>query len=128
MTTNYHTIHLSHHIASHHYQLQFQSKHMTARAKWHVPDSFPNPLVAQAYFHPQANRDPEGFAWSLPVRSRIRDFCSAVLGYTSAQMDASVDPVLKRFAERSYQSRMDSHYRLTYNDDARYYQLLLVSC
>jgi len=106
------------------HQLQFQSKHTTARAKWHVPDSFPNPLVAQAYFSPQATRDPERFAWSLPVRSRIRDFCSSVLGYTDAQMDISIDPVLQRFAERSYQSRMDAHYRLTYDDDTRCRMLL----
>lgn len=34
-------------------------------------------------------------------------------------MDANINPVLKKFAEKSIQTRIDQHY-LTYQDDTRF--------
>lgn len=35
-------------------------------------------------------------------------------------MDANIDPVLKRFAEKSVQTRIDQHFMISYEDDARF--------
>lgn len=96
-----------------------------------MPASFPDPLVARAYLSPQADNSPEKFAWTVPDARSVRSFCSDRLGWTEAQvqcstrltsietlqrvndlflsiilqMDMAIDPVLRRYAERSHQVR-----------------------
>lgn len=67
-------------------QLQFTQKHRSGRSRWSVPDNFPDPLVARAYLHPQAQYSTEPFAFSAPLRGPVRRFCSDRLGWTDAQV------------------------------------------
>jgi len=116
-------------------QIAFTEKHKHGRSRWTVPASFPDPLVARAYLSPQADSSPERFAWTVPDVRSVRSFCSDRLGWTEAQvwwrrpwcgveivlavngvlffiilqMDMAIDPVLRRYAERSHQVR-ETHY------------------
>lgn len=51
-----------------------------------MPGSFPDPLVARAYLHPQADRSPDSFAWTVPDVHSIRAFCRERLGWTEPQV------------------------------------------
>jgi hypothetical protein len=101
-------------------QIEFEKKHKNGRSKWTVPPNFPDETVAKAYFHPQTNRNADPFAYIPPFRSKVRRYVGDVLGWSDALMDAQIDPVLQRFADRSIQMRVDSYYTTTYQDDARF--------
>lgn len=85
-----------------------------------MPPNFPDETVAKAYFYPNTNRNAEPFEYIPPFRSKVRRYVSDVLGWSDALMDAQIDPVLQRFADRSIQMRVDSYYTTTYQDDARF--------
>lgn len=71
---------------SSHRLLHFQMKHRSARAKWTVPESFPDAQVANAYLQPKANYNAEKFDWVVPNIMRVRSYCRDVLGWTEAQV------------------------------------------
>lgn len=84
--------------------MEFTQRHRSGRAKWTVPDSFPEPRIARAYLRPSASYDPQPFSWKQqPDGAALRAFCTDTLGWTAAQAAAAVDPVLKRYAQRSSQ-------------------------
>lgn len=89
--------------------------------KWTLPDIFPDNRVVKAYLQPPANRERLEFEWPLPMRNLIRDFCRLNLGWTDAQMDLQIDPVLSKWASKGQmQTRIDSHFILNYQDDTRF--------
>jgi hypothetical protein len=96
----------------------FDKKHRNGRAKWTLPENFPDSRVVNAYLEPAANHDNEKFLWKYPLKEKVRRFCHNVLGWSEQEMDANVDPVLKKFAEKTIQTRIDQHFR-TYRDDER---------
>lgn len=101
-------------------QVDFEKKHKNGRSKWTVPANFPDETVAKAYFHPNTNRNADPFVYIPPSRSKVRRYVSDVLGWSDALLDAQIDPVLQRFADRSIQMRVDAYYTTTYQDDARF--------
>jgi hypothetical protein len=62
--------------------VKFDAKHKSGRAKWTIPDSFPDPKIAHAYLHPAANRNNEPFSWPPPSKEKIKNFCRNILGWT----------------------------------------------
>lgn len=55
--------------------------------------------------NPKAERNPAPFLWPAPMLHRIRSYCADVLGWTDEQMDSAIDPVIRRYMERSFQVR-----------------------
>ena len=99
--------------------VKFGKKHKGARARWSVKPDFPDERVAEAFLAPQANRDTTAFQWPVPRLDRVRTFCRNMLGWTDAEMDANVDPVISKYTSRGSQTRIDSFF-LTYHDDNRF--------
>ena len=99
--------------------VKFGKKHKGARARWSVKPDFPDERVAEAFLAPQANRDTTAFQWPVPRLDRVRSFCRNMLGWTDAEMDANVDPVISKYTSRGSQTRIDSFF-LTYHDDNRF--------
>ena len=94
---------------------EFVAKHKSARAKWMVPRSFPEKAVADAYLYPSANMDDAEFSWTVPKIHRVRAWVTAKLGWTDAEVDAKITPVIMKFANRNPQTRIDSFF-VTYED------------
>ncbi len=106
-------------------QLAFDKKHKTGRAKWSIPDNFPDTRVANAYRHPMTNQNNEKFLWKLPNLGKIHYYCAMVLGWTDSYMETSVDPVLQKYitaaqTKQLLQTRIDSHFLTSYEDNARF--------
>ncbi len=99
--------------------MAFQQKHQSGRSKWSVPPFFPDEKVAAAYLNPQASRDTDRFLWEVPDLSRIREYCSAHLGWSRSEMDLSIDPVIAKYCARTVQTRIDSHF-LAFQDNSRF--------
>ena len=102
--------------------VHFGKSHRGARARWAVKPNFPDTKVAAAFLKPAANLDSTSFQWTAPKLNRIRTYCQSVLGWTEAEMDLKVDPVITRYASRgkdSSQSRIDSYF-MTYHQDNRF--------
>lgn len=66
--------------------VSFDTKHKSGRAKWTVPESFPDPKVAQAYYHPDTNRSTDPFFWSDPSRDKVSSYCRNILGWSEDQV------------------------------------------
>jgi len=96
----------------------FQKKHKTGRQKWSVPPIFPDEKVSEAYMMPQANRDTTPFDFTVPKLFKVRAFCKDMLGWTEAEMDVKIDPLIHKYAEKNKQTRIDSHF-FTYQDQSR---------
>ncbi len=64
----------------------FDKNHKTGRAKWKVPELFPDSKIAQAYLEPETNRDQAPFKWTFPSKEKVRKFCREVLGWTDAMV------------------------------------------
>ena len=70
--------------------------------------------MADAYFHPSANMDTTEFIWTVPKIHRVRAWVTAKLGWTDAEVDTKITPVILKFADRN-QTRIDSFF-VTYED------------
>ena len=97
---------------------QFGKTHKGARARWSVKPNFPDVLVAEAFLKPKASMDATAFDWSVPKLHRIRAYCRETFGWTDAELDVQVDPVIERYASRNAQSRIDNYF-ISYHDDNR---------
>ncbi len=98
---------------------QFTERHHHGRSKWKVDGTFPDKRVAEAYMKPPANRDVTPFEFNVPMLHRVRGYCHKVLGWSEADMNTQIDPIIRRFAENSRQSRIDSYF-MRYEDDKRF--------
>jgi DNA excision repair protein ERCC-5 len=97
---------------------RFKYSHRTARTTWKVGESFPDPNVAMAYLKPEVDASTDAFSFELPDLDGIRHFCRDRLQWSDLQTDEHVLPVLKSLNERTYQTRVDSHF-VRYEDTDR---------
>jgi hypothetical protein len=97
---------------------KFGKTHKGARARWSVKPNFPDVLVAEAFLKPKASTDATAFDWSVPKLHRIRAYCRETFGWTDAELDVKVDPVIERYASRNAQTRIDNYF-ISYHDDNR---------
>ncbi len=70
--------------------VNFDAKHKSGRAKWIVPESFPDPKVAQAYFYPDTNRNTDPFYWPNPSKEKVYAYCHKILGWSDLQVGCSI--------------------------------------
>ena len=102
--------------------ITFQKKHKSGRSKWLIngnSDKFPDKEVITAYLIPAGKYDTTTFEWTVPKLHRVRDYCLITLGWTDAEMDTRLDPVILKYSQPSTQLRISSYFS-TYEDDTRF--------
>jgi len=87
---------------------------------------FPDSKVSSAYLHPITNQDNEKFLWKYPSQEKVSQYCQHILGWTQHEINAQVTPVLKKFMEKSIQTRIDQHFITTYQDNSRFARLQVI--
>eukprot|EP01031_Cornospumella_fuschlensis_P027510 gene27510-33229_t len=78
--------------------ITFSRKHRSGRAKWQLPNGFPDQRVIQAYLNPVASHDMTAFTHSVPDSVKVKAFCKNVLGYTDDMLARQIDPVLHSYS------------------------------
>lgn len=64
-------------------------------------DTFPDPLIAQAYTAPQIDSSTQRFEWGLPDIDEIKYYMRDKSGWTAEKVDQIILPVVKEMANRA---------------------------
>ncbi|KAJ1980439.1 DNA repair protein rad2 [Dimargaris cristalligena] len=64
--------------------------------KIHLPDTFPDPQVRDAYGHPIVSQDATAFQWGFPDLDALRDYLGPRLRWPQSKVDQVLLPVLRR--------------------------------
>ncbi|OCK73016.1 PIN domain-like protein [Lepidopterella palustris CBS 459.81] len=70
------------------------------QAKLFLPTNFPDPRVADAYLHPDADDDPQAFQWGVPDLGALRSFLSSQIGWSAERTDEVLVPVIRDMNRR----------------------------
>ncbi|KAI8937756.1 hypothetical protein NX059_005456 [Plenodomus lindquistii] len=68
--------------------------------KLFLPPTFPDPRVADAYLHPEVDKDPEPFQWGVPDLAALRAFLQSQIGWTWERTDEVLVPVIRDMNRR----------------------------
>ncbi|CAK9782601.1 unnamed protein product [Cutaneotrichosporon oleaginosum] len=66
----------------------------------HLGAEWPNPLVRDAYFHPQTDESDEPFHWGFPRLSALRTYLHEELSWSISKVDDELTPIVQRIAAR----------------------------
>ncbi|KAF2823585.1 PIN domain-like protein [Ophiobolus disseminans] len=72
----------------------------TQATKLFLPVGFPDQRVAEAYFKPEVDSDPEPFQWGVPDLAALRTFLSSQIGWSWERTDEVLVPVIKDMNRR----------------------------
>ncbi|KAF9189241.1 DNA repair protein rad2 [Haplosporangium sp. Z 767] len=72
--------------------------------KIHLPSSFPDPHVADAYIRPLVDDDPTEFQWGIPDLDGLRDFLRKSLGWDQGEVDRVLLPIIRQMTQAPQQS------------------------
>jgi 5'-3' exonuclease len=75
---------------------RFCWKHRNMKRNWEVPNSFPNPAVADAYWHPDVDKSTSPFSWKSIDVEGLRIFCWDKFGWNLEKFTQVTGPVLKQ--------------------------------
>lgn len=73
----------------------FRKKFKKTAEKLVLPDNFPNPLVKQAYTHPEVDTDATLFEWGQPDVDALRSYLMRQCGWHQEYTDSQLLPVIK---------------------------------
>ncbi|KAI1317364.1 DNA repair protein rad2 [Mortierella claussenii] len=73
--------------------------------KIHVPSSFPDPHVADAYIHPLVDDDPTKFQWGIPDLDGLRDYLRKSLDWDRGEVDRVLLPIIRQMASAQSQTQ-----------------------
>lgn len=73
-------------------------------------ESFPNPVVVEAYMKPSVDSSTESFEWSNPDLDLLRSFASTKMGWTTQKVDDLLCPLLKRLQTKTYQPTLNAFF------------------
>lgn len=93
-----------------HRQEGFIDKHRAVSKNWNVPESFPNPMVINAYVSPQVDNSTESFSWGRPDLEALRRLCFERFGWNKSKSDELLLPVLKEYDRHETQLRLEAFY------------------
>jgi DNA excision repair protein ERCC-5 len=68
--------------------------------KLFLPTGFPDLRVAEAYFKPDVDKDPEQFQWGVPDLAALRTFLSSQIGWSWERTDEVLVPVIRDMNRR----------------------------
>ena len=71
---------------------RFDAKHRSAKLKWEVGASFPDPHVAHAYIRPEVDKSKEPFSWQAPDLDGVRRYCAEMMGWPKETTDQTMRP------------------------------------
>ncbi|KAL1738662.1 hypothetical protein HDZ31DRAFT_69757, partial [Schizophyllum fasciatum] len=66
----------------------------------YIPPDWPDPRVAEAYFHPTVDESEEPFKWGLPDLDGLREFFYGELGWSQGKVDELLLPIISRMGKR----------------------------
>jgi DNA excision repair protein ERCC-5 len=79
------------------FRRRFRRSHAT---KLFLPPGFPDQRVADAYFNPEVDSDPEPFQWGVPDLAALRTFLSSQIGWSWERTDEVLVPVIRDMNRR----------------------------
>ncbi|KAH7300955.1 hypothetical protein KP509_23G005600 [Ceratopteris richardii] len=88
----------------------FMQKHRAVSKNWNFPESFPNPMVINAYKSPQVDTSSEAFTWGRPDLEVLRRLCLEKFGWDRSKSEELLLPVLKEYDRRETQLRLEAFY------------------
>ncbi|KAG0083474.1 DNA repair protein rad2 [Podila epicladia] len=74
--------------------------------KVHLPTTFPDPIVAEAYKSPLVDDDEALFQWGIPDLDGLRDFLRGSLGWGQGEVDNVLLPIIRQMSRESAQIQM----------------------
>ncbi|KAG0320374.1 DNA repair protein rad2 [Podila horticola] len=72
--------------------------------KVHLPTTFPDPVVAEAYKSPLVDDDEAMFQWGIPDLDGLRDFLRGSLGWGQGEVDNVLLPIIRQMSRESVQA------------------------
>ncbi|KAF9170743.1 DNA repair protein rad2 [Mortierella sp. AD011] len=80
--------------------------------KIHMPSTFPDPHVFDAYIRPLVDDDPAKFQWGIPDLDGLRDFLRKSLGWDRGEVDRVLLPIIRQMSntENQMQTTLDGFF------------------
>ncbi|KAF9433736.1 DNA repair protein rad2 [Entomortierella beljakovae] len=80
--------------------------------KIHIPSTFPDPHIGEAYTTPMVDDDPTKFQWGIPDLDGLRDFLRKSLGWDRREVDHALLPIIRQMssAQTQAQSTLDGFF------------------
>ncbi|KAG0318890.1 DNA repair protein rad2 [Dissophora globulifera] len=80
--------------------------------KIHLPSSFPDPHIGEAYIRPLVDDDPTKFQWGIPDLDGLRDFLRRSLDWDRGEVDRVLLPIIRQMssAQLATQTTLDTFF------------------
>ncbi|KAF9089548.1 DNA repair protein rad2 [Mortierella sp. GBA35] len=82
--------------------------------KIHLPSTFPDPHIADAYVRPMVDDDDAKFQWGIPDLDGLRDYLRKSMSWDRGEVDKVLLPIIRQMAaqasQQSTQSTLDSFF------------------
>ncbi|KAF9354599.1 DNA repair protein rad2 [Mortierella sp. AD094] len=80
--------------------------------KIHVPSTFPDPHISDAYIRPMVDDDPAKFQWGIPDLDGLRDFLRKSLGWDRGEVDRVLLPIIRQMSssQNQMQTKLDGFF------------------
>lgn len=92
----------------------FKAKHRSLKKSWEVPANYPSQEVIKAYQTPSVDKSEEKFEWGKPDLDMLRLFCIKTFHWSRDSSDKILVPMMKSWAKRDAQRRIDSFFEATH--------------
>jgi 5'-3' exonuclease len=92
----------------------FKAKHRSLKKSWEVPANYPSQEVIKAYQTPSVDKSEEKFEWGKPDLDMLRLFCIKTFHWSRDSSDQILVPMMKSWAKRDAQRRIDSFFEATH--------------
>ncbi|KAF9923284.1 DNA repair protein rad2 [Linnemannia zychae] len=71
----------------------------------HLPSTFPDPHISDAYTHPIVDDDDAKFQWGIPDLDGLRDYLRKSMGWDRGEVDRVLLPIIRQMAAQASQQR-----------------------
>ncbi|KAG9066509.1 DNA repair protein rad2 [Linnemannia hyalina] len=71
--------------------------------KIHLPSTFPDPHIADAYIHPMVDDDDTKFQWGIPDLDGLRDYLRKSMSWDRGEVDRVLLPIIRQMAAQASQ-------------------------
>ncbi|KAF9128570.1 DNA repair protein rad2 [Mortierella sp. 14UC] len=71
--------------------------------KIHLPSTFPDPHIADAYVHPMVDDDDAKFQWGIPDLDGLRDYLRKSMSWDRSEVDRVLLPIIRQMAAQASQ-------------------------
>ncbi|KAF9341406.1 DNA repair protein rad2 [Linnemannia elongata] len=73
--------------------------------KIHLPSTFPDPHIADAYAHPIVDDDDAKFQWGIPDLDGLRDYLRKSMSWDRGEVDRVLLPIIRQMAAQANQQQ-----------------------